>query len=85
MYHITVVGNFKECDGEFNKLDVFVSKLERSSASSLMLHKESSMACCILKLVQNPKEKKRQKYLEIYEDVTSYPEVSSPRSDEHSI
>ena len=32
-------------------------------------------ARCILKLVQNPKEKKRQKYLEIYEDVTSFPEV----------
>ena len=25
--HITVLGKFKECDGEFNKLDVFVSKL----------------------------------------------------------
>ena len=51
-----VVRKFKEWDGEFNKLDVFFSKLERSSASSLMLHEESSMACRIMKLVQNHKE-----------------------------
>ena len=25
--HTTVVGKFKECDGEFKKLDAFVSKL----------------------------------------------------------
>ena len=53
--YTTVVGKFKECDGEFNKLDVFVSELERSSISSLMFHEESSMACQILKLVQKPK------------------------------
>ena len=36
--HTTVMGKFKECDGEFKKLYVFVSKLERSSVSSLILH-----------------------------------------------
>ena len=83
--HTIVVGKFKEFDGEFKKLDYFVSELERSSASSLFLHKESSMACRILKLVQNPKEKNRKQHIELHEDVTSLPEVSSPRSDEHSI
>ena len=39
----------------------------------------------ILKLMQKPKEKNRQQYVEIHEDVTSLPEGSSPRSDEHSI
>ena len=53
--HTTVVRKFKECDGEFNKLYVFVSKLERSSASILMLREDISMACRILKLVQKPK------------------------------
>ena len=38
-----------------------------------------------MKLVQKPKEKNIQQYVELYEDVTSFPEVSSPRSDEHSI
>ena len=60
MDHPTFVGNFKECDGDFKKLDVFVSELERSSVSSLMLHEESSTACRILKLVQKPKENNRQ-------------------------
>ena len=83
--HTTVVGKFKECDGKIKKFDVFVSELEISSVSSLMLHKESSMACRILKLVQKPKEKSRQQYVELHEDVTSLPEVSSPISDEHSI
>ena len=83
--HTTVVGGFKECDVEFKKLYVFVSELERSSVSSLMLHEESSVVCCILKLVQKPKENNRQQYVELHEDVTSFPEVSSPRSYEHSI
>ena len=43
------------------------------------------MACCILKLVQKPKENNRKPYFELHEDVTSLIEVSSPRSDEHSI
>ena len=43
------------------------------------------MACHILKLVQKPKENNRQHYVELYEDFTSFPEVSSPRRDEHSI
>ena len=71
LYHTTVVGKFKECDGEFKKLDFFVSELERSYVYSLMLHKESYMAWRILKLVQNPKEKNRQEYIELHEDVTS--------------
>ena len=71
--HTTVVGKFKECDGKFNKLDDFVSELERSYASSLLLHKESPMACRILKLVQKPKENNRQQYIELHEDVTSLP------------
>ena len=69
--HTTVVGKFKEFDWEFKKLFVFVSKLERSSVSSLVLNKESSMVCRILKLVQKLKEKNRQQYAEIHEDVTS--------------
>ena len=81
----TFVGKFKECDGEFKKLYVFVSELEISYVSSLMLYKESSMACRILKLTQKHKEKNKQQYIELHEDVTSFPEVSSPRSDEHSI
>ena len=83
--HTTVVGKFKECDGEFKKSDVSVSELERSSASSLLLHKEIPMACRILKLVQKPKEKNRQQYIELHKDVTSLIEVSSPRSNEQSI
>ena len=63
MDHTTVVGKFKECDGEFKKLDVFVSKVERISVSSFMLHEESSVACRILKLMQKPKEKNRQQYV----------------------
>ena len=43
------------------------------------------MACRILKRVHNTKENHRQQYVELHEDVTSLPEVSSPRSDEHSI
>ena len=83
--HTKFVGKFKECDGEFKKLDVLVSEQEITSVSSLMFHEESSMACRILKFVQKPKEKNRQQYVELHEDVTSLPEVSSPRSDEHSI
>ena len=83
LYHTTVVGKFKECYGKFKKLDVFVSELERSSVTSLMLHKESSMACRILKPVQKPKENFSQQYVELHEDVTALPEVSSLRSDEH--
>ena len=58
--HTTVVGKFKECDSEFKKLDVFVSELERSSVSSLVLHEESSMASRILKLVQKPQRKEQR-------------------------
>ena len=85
MDHTTVVGKFKECDGEFKILDAFVSELERSSASSLLWHEESSMAYRIKKLVQKPKENNRQQYIGIHEGVTSFPEVSGPRSDKHSI
>ena len=85
MDHTTVVENFKECDGKFKKLYVFVSELEISFASSLMLHEESSMTYRILKLLQNPKEKNRQQYVELHEDVTSLSGVSSTRSYEHSI
>ena len=80
-----MVGKFKECDGEFNKLDAFVSNLEISYASSLLLHKESSMACHTLKLVQKLKENNRRQYIELHEDVNSLPAVPSPRSDDHSI
>ena len=83
--HKTVVGKFKECDGEFKKLDAFVSELERSSASSLLLHKESPMAWLIIKLVQKSKEKNRKHYIELHEDVISLPEVSSLRINEQSI
>ena len=80
-----VVKKFKECDGEIKKFDVYVSELERSSVSSLMLHEESFIACRVLKLLQKSKEKNRQQYVELHGDVTPLPEVSSPRSDEHSI
>ena len=83
--HITVVGKFKECDGEFKKLDVLFYELEISYIYSLMLQEESSMACRIMKLVQKPRENNKQQYVELHEYVTSLPEVSSTRSDEHSI